>query len=87
MLKKIINYLFMKNEMSGVDIINRQISQFKSIVDNLTDGIDLIDEDIVSNQEKIHALKSENKVLGDKKVEALAFKHGLTNLLSGRPQE
>lgn len=81
MLKRIYNYLFCIR--TGTEIINEQIRMFKDMVDNLADGIDLIDEDIVTNQVEIHRLKAVNKELGDKKAEALTFKQGLSKLLKG----
>lgn len=83
-MQSIIDYF--KNLFSvptGTELVDAQLLQFNSIVDNLDIGIDLIDSDIVDNQVEIKKLEEANKVLGWKKVEALTFKCGLENLLSG----
>ena len=50
---------------------------------DLTTGIDLLDENIDSNQRIVASLKAENTELGSKKAQAIILRKGLENLLDG----
>ena len=70
-------------KLSGTNIVDGVLEQFTTMTTDLTKGIELLDENIESNQHIVESLKAENTKLGSKKVQAIAFRKGLENLLDG----
>lgn len=70
-------------KLSGTNIVDSVLEQFTTMTTDLTKGIELLDENIDSNQRIVESLKAENTKLGSKKVQAITFRKGLENLLSG----
>lgn len=70
-------------KLSGTNIVDDVLKQSTTMTTNLTTGIDLLDENIDSNQCIVESLKAENVKLGSKKVQAITFRKGLENLLNG----
>lgn len=82
-MRKSLRKLFGLDSRTGTDIVNDVLEQFTTMTTDLAMGIDLLDENIDSNQRIVESLKAENTKLGSKKVQAIAFRKGLENLLNG----
>lgn len=70
-------------KLSGTNIVDGVLEQFTTMTTDLTKGIELLDENIDSNQRIVESLRAENTKLGSKKVQAIMFRKGLENLLNG----
>lgn len=73
----------MSRSKKGVNLINKNVNKFQSIITGLEKGIKLCETDIDKNNTKIQTLTEENTVVEESKVLAATFRDNLGKMLIG----
>ncbi len=68
-------------KQKGVNIIQKNVDKFQSIITGLEKGEKLCDVDITKNKKIIEALNAQNSVIKESKSLASTFRTNLSNML------